>query len=64
MREDGAITKKCPKCGSEFLCYSQSNQKCWCDNFFVDATNLKLLADKYKGCLCPECLNLYGKKKS
>ncbi len=63
MREDGAIKKVCPNCGAEFLCYSQSKQKCWCDNFFVSAENLKLLAEKYNTCLCPQCLGLYGKKK-
>jgi len=63
MREDGAVKKKCPKCSAEFLCYSSSDKKCWCDNYFVSADNLKLLAENYNNCLCPDCLSLYAKKK-
>ena len=63
MEDIGVVKKVCPKCNAEFLCYRSSKMKCWCEDYTVAAENLKLLAEKYNNCLCPECLLLYSKKK-
>jgi len=52
-------TKKCPRCGNEFLCSTSS--KCWCYDYDVPVENLEIIEEKYSSCLCPDCLKFYTK---
>jgi len=63
MEETGITPKVCPKCGAAFNCYRSSKMKCWCEDFSIKSENLKVLAENYNNCLCPECLAFYGEKK-
>ncbi len=63
MKEVGVITKACPRCGTEFFCHANVDSPCWCNEYIVTGKNLKVLGEKYKGCLCPDCLKLYGQKR-
>lgn len=63
MEEVGVVVKNCAECGAAFNCYRTSKKSCWCEDFSIPAENLKLLAEKYNNCLCPECLANYGEKK-
>lgn len=61
-KEEGKI-KSCPRCGAEFTCYSNTNIRCWCNDYVIKSENLKLLQEEFNGCLCSDCLSLYGQKK-
>lgn len=63
MEEGGIVKKHCEACGAAFNCYRTSKQACWCEDFLISPENLKLLAEKYNNCLCPDCLAKYGEKK-
>ncbi|TAJ14884.1 hypothetical protein DMA11_03940 [Marinilabiliaceae bacterium JC017] len=63
MTDEGIVKKICPKCGASFECYRTSKKACWCENFKISPKNLKVLAEKYSSCLCPDCLALFGEKK-
>ncbi|MBK7215299.1 MAG: cysteine-rich CWC family protein [Bacteroidales bacterium] len=52
-------TKKCPRCGAEFLCSSSS--RCWCYEYDIPVEQLETLEREYNSCLCPECLKLYSR---
>ena len=56
------LLRVCPKCSAAFECYRTVKLSCWCENYTVRPENLKLLADKYNNCLCPECLQLFAEK--
>ncbi|MBK3518816.1 cysteine-rich CWC family protein [Carboxylicivirga marina] len=60
---DGIKKKECPRCGTEFFCHADSDAPCWCMSYDINPENLKVLGIKYKGCICPECLKLYGQKR-
>ena len=60
----GVKSKECPRCGAQYFCNADSDQPCWCMNYTINPDNLKVLGEKYKGCLCPDCLKLYAQKKS
>ncbi len=62
MEDVGIVQKVCPKCSAAFECYRTVKLSCWCENYTVRPENLKLLADKYNNCLCPECLQLFAEK--
>ncbi|WP_430813375.1 cysteine-rich CWC family protein [Carboxylicivirga sp. RSCT41] len=63
MSQTEGTPKTCPKCGASYTCYSNTNKTCWCNNFQIKTENLKVLADKYNGCLCPDCLSIYAEKR-
>ncbi len=56
-------TKKCPRCGGQFLCYSETNQRCWCADYTLAERVLKFLAKEYNGCLCPKCIAEFDRQE-
>ncbi|MDX9848382.1 MAG: cysteine-rich CWC family protein [Tenuifilaceae bacterium] len=46
----------CPRCNALFDCYCESDRECWCTSVKLSANQLRTLAEKYCGCLCPSCL--------
>lgn len=50
--------KKCAKTGDKMLCYKDDN--CWCKELRINEDTLKMLDDKYSGCLSPDVLALYA----
>ena len=53
-----AFEKICPKCQSKFTCYSDAN--CWCMSLDIAPETLQDLRKQFEGCLCPDCLKIYG----
>ncbi|MDD2278637.1 MAG: cysteine-rich CWC family protein [Bacteroidales bacterium] len=53
--------KQCPSCNDLFDCYCESDKECWCSEFKLSADRLKMLAKKYTGCLCPDCIEKFSK---
>lgn len=51
--------KKCPNCQRSFSCYNDGN--CWCADLSILPGTLKELRTKFKGCLCGNCLKIYGR---
>jgi hypothetical protein len=45
----------CESCGAEFTC-SAGQEHCWCSEVKVSPENLTVLREKYKQCLCKDCL--------
>ncbi|KAF0198347.1 MAG: hypothetical protein FD166_1400 [Bacteroidetes bacterium] len=54
--------KICPRCGRTFGCLHAEG--CWCFDFVISPENTEKLKNTYNNCLCPECLPLYGVKKT
>lgn len=55
---DSSHQKECANCGEDLLCYKDVN--CWCHNIRVSVGMQEFLKEKFKGCLCANCLNEYG----
>jgi len=56
----GSETKKCPSCGKNFECFSESD--CWCEDYAINKKEFAAIISKYKDCLCPDCLKPYAEK--
>ena len=54
-------TKICPDCGASFTCTHDAS--CWCMSYRISEENLKIIAEKYSNCLCPDCLARYARPK-
>ena len=50
-----AGTLTCESCGAEFTC-NAGQETCWCFDVKVAPENLDELREKYKQCLCKNCL--------
>jgi hypothetical protein len=49
---------KCERCQKEFECGAKAgNPQCWC----MDLTKAAV-PEKFKDCLCPECLKIFVKQ--
>ncbi|MDD2385754.1 MAG: cysteine-rich CWC family protein [Bacteroidales bacterium] len=57
------MKKTCENCGKEFSC--THDEKCWCANFVISHELSLYLKEKFKDCLCSECLekNIINEKK-
>jgi hypothetical protein len=55
-------TSLCPRCESTFECGVLSGG-CWCSKAALDDAVRADLVGFYKGCLCPDCLNLIAEVK-
>ncbi|RMH33824.1 MAG: hypothetical protein D6687_05330 [Acidobacteria bacterium] len=53
----------CPSCRREFHC-GANNQTCWCFDISLASSTLKELAQRFKECLCLECLLKFEKSQS
>lgn len=51
--------KTCPNCQTKFSCYNDGN--CWCAELKINPAALKEVKSKFKGCLCSNCLKIYGR---
>ncbi|HCX98691.1 MAG TPA: hypothetical protein DG754_00995 [Bacteroidales bacterium] len=54
--------KHCPCCNALFDCYCKSDKECWCTAFKLSPQKLEELAQKYAGCLCPDCLKRFSQE--
>lgn len=58
VEESERFVQGCPRCGSPFICYNDEN--CWCQNIAIHSATRESLTEKYKGCLCNNCLAEYA----
>jgi hypothetical protein len=49
------IGRSCPICGAAFTC--MNSPSCWCASRTLTDRLRRHLAERYTGCLCPECLD-------
>lgn len=49
----------CESCGEEFICGARL-KGCWCMNVKLSDEDRKNLKQKYKSCLCENCLRKYS----
>jgi Zn finger protein HypA/HybF involved in hydrogenase expression len=49
------MEKNCPKCNAAFTCKS-NEAGCWCNDVKLSSYTLQYLAENFKNCLCPNCL--------
>ena len=52
------FVKQCPRCSRPLVCYDDEN--CWCQEEKVHPQTREMLAKKYNGCLCKNCLSFYA----
>jgi hypothetical protein len=52
---DARGTRECEACGKSFVC-GASLKGCWCLQIKLSAETRKELSERYKHCLCSECL--------
>ena len=52
--------KKCPECGQFFACLG--NEDCWCEKLQIQQRDLLFILEKYKDCLCPDCLGKFAEE--
>lgn len=45
----------CESCGKEFVC-GAGNDSCWCFDVSLKPESLEELREKFKNCLCADCL--------
>ena len=57
-----AASKTCAACGREFEC-GANLKGCWCMEIETTEETRAELQNKYKGCLCRECLVQSSKSK-
>lgn len=55
------MEKICPECGKTFEC--KHNADCFCTKYVLDKQTLDLLKEKYKDCICEDCLKKYSDKQ-
>jgi len=53
-----SFIKQCPRCGNPLISYDDEN--CWCQEVKVHPQTREMLAQKYQGCLCRNCLTYYA----
>jgi hypothetical protein len=53
--------KKCPRCGSSFVC--STSAKCWCFEVEVPPAAMEIIQETWDGCLCPTCLKSFVETK-
>lgn len=56
-----SFSKKCGRCGSGLICYSDGN--CWCQDLRVHPETMESLQAQYNGCLCKNCLTFFADQK-
>jgi hypothetical protein len=57
-RERPFEQKKCPRCGSAFVC--STSAKCWCFEIEVPPAAMEIIQETWDGCLCPTCLKSFS----
>lgn len=50
------MEKTCPRCGSLFDCKNNNITKCHCVHVTISPEGYQHIKDKYKDCLCMNCL--------
>jgi len=52
-------TAKCSSCGKKFSCYKSGS--CWCFDESISESGRIAMKEKFKGCLCPDCIQQFRK---
>ena len=52
----------CAACGEKFVC-GAALESCWCSEVKVSEETRAKLKERYKGCLCPTCLERFAAKE-
>ncbi len=53
--------RQCEACGQPFVC-GASLKGCWCVPVKVSAEARQQMRERYKDCLCPECLQRFAEE--
>lgn len=56
----GERLKRCPRCGTFFTCFG--NDDCWCERLQIHKKDLLAIVEKYRDCLCPDCLGEFAER--
>jgi hypothetical protein len=54
--------KSCARCAKDFECLHSA--ECWCAEYSIAPEAMNQLQKNFDNCLCPDCLSLFGEKKS
>jgi hypothetical protein len=53
---DAPASAACPRCGALFHCGSRDAVPCPCSTVTLDEATLRMLRERWTGCLCLRCL--------
>ena len=56
------VTETCAACGEKFVC-GATLAGCWCSEVKLSEEMRANLKERYKGCLCPTCLERFAAKR-
>lgn len=56
--------KKCPRCGSLFICNHEDILNCQCSKVKLSKAAQQYIAKNYQDCLCCKCLNEINKEQT
>jgi len=59
IRPDKRPPRECDACGKPFVC-GASLKGCWCVQIKLSADVRQELRERYKDCLCPDCLKQFA----
>ena len=59
IRPDKRPPRECEACGQSFVC-GASIRGCWCIQIKLDAPVRQQLRERFKGCLCSDCLERFS----
>ena len=59
IRPDKRPPRECEACGKPFVC-GASLKGCWCIQIKLSADVRLQLRERYKDCLCPDCLKQFA----
>jgi len=52
------LSRHCPRCGARFNCFRGAIEQCPCRRVELPAGLASVLAGRYEGCLCSDCLRI------
>jgi hypothetical protein len=61
IKPETRAPRECEACGGPFVC-GASLRGCWCLQVKLSDEARKELRERYKACLCPECLTKFAEK--
>jgi len=59
IQPDKRPPRECEACGKPFIC-GASLKGCWCVQLKLDAVTRQRLRERYKDCLCSDCLKRFA----
>ena len=60
IRPDKRPPRECEACGEPFIC-GASIKGCWCVQIKLSAEVRQRMRERYKDCLCSDCLERFAK---